>query len=173
VGGSLSRRARAEPYGPALESSVVVLKQWVLLEAGSIGSGIEVGFDIDLSELDLRESFDGEHMGLRHTLGYRIVRPWYTFSVRGEEPIAIANCAPPANAPPPPDNTVIVVDDFGGVASFDHGKCTFAADGQLVGTVTFRNLEPVRTRCEARPLTAPRLPRRGRLCVRGLPAARP
>ena len=58
------------------------MKRWVLLEAGSIAEPIEVGFDIDLAELKLRDTFDGVNLFLRHKIQYRIVRPWYTFSVR-------------------------------------------------------------------------------------------
>ena len=40
------------------------------MEAGSISNAIEVGFDIDLSELNLRDTFDGSVMSFRHTLAY-------------------------------------------------------------------------------------------------------
>jgi hypothetical protein len=120
----------------------VVCKKWVLLEAGSIAEPIEVAFDIDLSELDLRDTFDGEKMCFRHMLGYRIVRPWYTFSVRGEEAIAIRNCPPPKDAPPPPVSSTLVVSDFGGVCTLDHGKCSFSADGRLIGSITFSEMQP-------------------------------
>ena len=91
-----------EPVGPsALDKLPVVLKTWVLLESDSISEPIECPFDIDLSELDLRDTFAGEHLSLRHVLSYRVVRPWYTFSVRGEEAIAIKNCA--TEMPPPPE----------------------------------------------------------------------
>jgi len=76
---------KSSSHGPFEERSVV-LREWTLLEAGSIAEPLEVGFDLDLSEIDtLRDTFTGNAMSLRHTLGYRIVRPWYTFSVRGEE----------------------------------------------------------------------------------------
>ena len=113
----------------------------MLLEAGSVAEPVEVAFDIDLSELELRDTFDGTNMNFRHVVGYRIVRPWYTFSVRGEEPICIRNCPPPFKAPPPPENSVLVVDDFGGVCTFDHGKCSFSADGRLVGTIAFSSMQ--------------------------------
>lgn len=116
----------------------VVFKTWVLLEAGNINEPIECPFDIDLSELKLRDTFDGANMSFQHVISYRVIRPWYTFSVRGEEPISIVNCATPS--PPLPEKTVLVVDDFGAVCTFDHGKCTFSADGQLVGTVTLSNM---------------------------------
>lgn len=59
-------------------TSDVVAKVWTLLDAGSISEAVEVGFDIDLPELRsvLRDTFNGQHMSLRHSLGYRIVRPW-------------------------------------------------------------------------------------------------
>ena len=65
-------------YGPLGMSTVVVQKAWTLLEAGAISDAIEIGFDIDLPELNsvLRDTFNGEHMKLRHSLGFRIVRPW-------------------------------------------------------------------------------------------------
>lgn len=116
----------------------VVLKTWVLLEAGSVNEPIECPFDIDLSELDLRDTFVGEHLSFRHVVSYRVVRPWYTFSVRGEEAIVIRNC--PVEMPAPPEKTVLAVDDFGAECTFDHGKCTFSTDGQLVGTITFRGM---------------------------------
>ena len=118
----------------------VVVKKWVLLEPGAIAEPIEVSFDIDLAELGLRDTFTGATMALRHALQYRIVRPWYTFAVRGYEHIAIRYCPPPAEAPPPPDSTVLQLDDFGGVCAFDHGKCTFACDGRLVGTIAFTSM---------------------------------
>jgi hypothetical protein len=120
----------------------VVCKKWVPLEAGEIGEPVEVAFDIDLSELDLRDSFDGEKMCFRHVISYRIVRPWYTFSVRGEEAIAIRNCPPPKDSPPPPISSTLVVSDFGGVCTLDHGKCSFSADGRLIGSITFSEMQP-------------------------------
>jgi len=128
-----------EPMGGQAPGEVV-LKKWVLLEAGSLSEPVEVAFDIDLSELELRDSFDGSNMCFRHAVGFRIVRPWYTFSVRGEEPICIRNCAPPKKAPAPPEDSTLTIDDFGGVCTFDHGKCTFAADGRLVGTIQFSGM---------------------------------
>jgi hypothetical protein len=119
----------------------VVRKRWVLLEAGTIGDTIEVSFDIDLSELKLRDTFDGQKLLLRHALCYRIVRPWYTFTVSGEEPIVIRNCPEPTEGvPPPPENTILTVDDFGGVCTLDHGKCSFSTDGRCIGTVAFSGM---------------------------------
>ena len=54
----------------------MINKTWVLLESGSISEPIECPFDVDLSELTLRDTFDGMHMSFRHTLAYRVVRPW-------------------------------------------------------------------------------------------------
>ena len=88
------------PHAYRQEYLTVIKKVWVLLGAGTIARPIEVGFDIDLAEIGLRDTFDGTIMSFRHTLGFRIVRPWYTFSVRGEEALAIRNCAPPALPPP-------------------------------------------------------------------------
>ena len=132
--------SNAIPHAYRQEYLTVVKKVWVLLEAGTIAEPIEVGFDIDLAEIGLRDTFDGTIMSFRHTLGFRIVRPWYTFSVRGEEALAIRNCAPPAKAPPPPQSSLLVVDDFGGVATLDHGKCSFVAGSALIGTVTLKDL---------------------------------
>ena len=125
----------------------MVNKQWLLLEAGSLAEPTEVAFDVNLAELgsELRDSFDGETMCFRHVLGYRIARPWYTFSVRDEEAIAIRNCPPPRHAPPPPDDAVLVVNDFGGTCTLDHGTCVFSAErGRLIGSITFRKC---RRRC--------------------------
>ena len=123
------------------EEHDVIVKKWVLLEPGSIAEPIEVTFDIDLSEIGVRDTFTGAVMALRHSLNYRIVRPWYTFAVRGEEHLAIRYCAPPPDAPPPPDSTVLTLDDFGGVCAFDHGRCTFACDGRLVGAISFTSMQ--------------------------------
>lgn len=113
----------------------VMLKTWTLLEAGSIKEAIEIPFDIDLTQLpQLRDSFDGEHMALRHVIAYRIVRPWYTFSVRGEEAIGIFGALPPERMAAP-ENTRLIVNDFGGTAEFDHGKSTFTNDDRIVGNV--------------------------------------
>ena len=64
-------------YSPQ-QMSTVMDKAWTLLEAGEISEAIEIGFDIDLPELRsvLRDTFDGDHLQLRHTIGFRIVRPW-------------------------------------------------------------------------------------------------
>ena len=162
----------------------VVNKAWTLLDAGDISGAIEIGFDVDLAEIKvLRDSFNGQVCQLRHSLNYRIVRPWYTFSVRGEEPLLITNAtvrspvaarakahelyaaswgsmllpvpplpAPPRDAcavrpqlpetaPPEPTETSLQIDDFGGLCIFDHGKCTFSADGRLVGSIVFSGMD--------------------------------
>lgn len=122
----------------------MVNKQWLLLEAGSLAEPTEVAFDVNLAELgsELRDSFDGETMCFRHVLGYRIARPWYTFSVRDEEAIAIRNCPPPRHAPPPPDDAVLVVNDFGGTCTLDHGTSVFSAErGRLIGSITFSQMQ--------------------------------
>ena len=78
----------------------------------------------------------------------------YTFSVRGEEPIAIVNAALPDTAPPEPTETTLTVDDFGGVCEFDHGKCTFSSDGRLAGSLVFSQMEgatPIAKVCSRRP----------------------
>jgi len=126
----------------------VVLKKWVLLEAGTIGEPIEVGFDIDLAELKLRDSFVGNNMSFVHSIGYRIVRPWYTFSVRGDERVVIRNTIATDDAPAPPSESIIKVDDFGGVCTFDHGKCVFNADGRIIGNVNFTEMVSGTSVCE-------------------------
>eukprot|EP00322_Chrysochromulina_rotalis_P028160 CAMPEP_0115852192 /NCGR_PEP_ID=MMETSP0287-20121206/12869_1 /TAXON_ID=412157 /ORGANISM="Chrysochromulina rotalis, Strain UIO044" /LENGTH=334 /DNA_ID=CAMNT_0003306245 /DNA_START=61 /DNA_END=1062 /DNA_ORIENTATION=- len=120
----------------------VVQKEWTLLEPGEISEAIEIGFDIDLPELKsvIRDTFDGEHMQVHHSISYRIVRPWYTFSVRDEEEIAIINAALPDTAPPEPTESILRIDDFGGVCEFDHGRCTFTVDGSLVGNLVFNSM---------------------------------
>jgi len=125
-----------------MHNNYVVKKQWTLLEAGELSEAVEIGFDIDLPELkaSLRDTFDGQFISLRHSIGFRIVRPWYTFSVRGEEDVAIANACLPDTAPPEPTETVLRIDDFGGVCEFDHGKCTFNADAHLIGSLSFSGL---------------------------------
>ena len=81
--------------GPAM------LKTWTLLEPGEVTGAIEIPFDIDLTQIpQLRDSYDGEHIALRHVLSYRIVRPWYTFSVRGEEVVSVGLSHLPARAEP-------------------------------------------------------------------------
>ena len=131
--------SNAIPHAYRQEYLTVVKKVWVLLEAGTIAEPIEVGFDIDLAEIGLRDTFDGTIMSFRHTLGFRIVRPWYTFSERGEEALAIRNCAPPAKGAAATE-LLLAVDDFGGVATLDHGKCSFVAGSALIGTVTLKDL---------------------------------
>ena len=44
---------------------------------------IEIPFDMDFSKLaDLRESFDCyKSFSLKHTLGFKIHRPWWTFAI--------------------------------------------------------------------------------------------
>jgi len=128
-----------------MAEELAVQKTWTLLEPGTISGdeAIEVGFDIFLTDKQamgvLRNTFIGSSMNLRHTLGFRIVRPWYTFSVRGLESIAVYNAAIPDTAPPEPTETELKVDEFGGLAVFDHGKCTFGAGGRIVGTIAFSN----------------------------------
>eukprot|EP00325_Prymnesiales_sp_UTEX-LB-985_P009330 CAMPEP_0174703588 /NCGR_PEP_ID=MMETSP1094-20130205/7477_1 /TAXON_ID=156173 /ORGANISM="Chrysochromulina brevifilum, Strain UTEX LB 985" /LENGTH=347 /DNA_ID=CAMNT_0015901531 /DNA_START=644 /DNA_END=1687 /DNA_ORIENTATION=+ len=129
----------------AVTPEAVMNKTWTLLEPGSISgdAAIEVGFDIQLLDKKamsvLRNTFFGTTMQVRHSLSFRIVRPWYTFSVRGTEDIAIYNAAIPDTAPPEPTETALRVEDFGGLAVFDHGKCTFSAGGRIVGTIAFSN----------------------------------
>ena len=125
-------------HSAEVDAIEVVKKTWTLLEAGEIDGAVEISFDIDLLEIQsLRDTFDGEHLSLRHCLTYRIVRPWYTFSVRGEEPIAIANASIPDNMPAEPKESILKIEDFGGGCYLDHGKCTFTTDDTLVGTVAF------------------------------------
>lgn len=95
-------------------SSEVLLKEWTLMEEGSLAEPVEVNFDIELAELaNLRDTFHGAHMSLRHFIGYRIVRPWYTFSVKGEEEILVHGCQPLSTSDPPADH-IISIEDCGG-----------------------------------------------------------
>jgi len=138
----ISFNSQSITFGAANPPGKTILKKWTLLEAGSINEPIEIGFDIDLSELNLRDTFVGANMSFAHSVAYRIVRPWYTFSVRGEERIAIVNCTPKDAPPPPPTEHVLCLDDFGGLCTFDHGKCVFAADGAMVGVLRFTDMKP-------------------------------
>jgi len=118
----------------------VLRKEWTLMEEGSLAEAIEVGFDIELAEVaNLRDTFKGDSMHLRHFIGYRIVRPWYTFSVKDEEEILVHGCQPASTQAPPADH-IISIEDCGGVCTLDHGKCEFSTDGRLVGSVNFSQM---------------------------------
>ena len=111
--------------GPAM------LKTWTLLEPGEVTGAIEIPFDIDLTQIpQLRDSYDGEHIHLRHILSYRIVRPWYTFSVRGEEVVSVGLSHLPEVAVP--SETTLLVNDCGCTVEFDHGKSVMTVDERLV-----------------------------------------
>jgi len=124
---------------------VVLEKKWTLLDPGYIGEAIEIPFDMDFSKImDLRESFSSKNLYLKHSLGFIIRRPWYTFPVKGEEVIDIQKyTTAPTNEEEPtaaPAETVLSVSDFGGSCTFDHGESVYLTDGVISGTVVLKEM---------------------------------
>ncbi|KAL1527195.1 hypothetical protein AB1Y20_015874 [Prymnesium parvum] len=121
----------------------VMEKTFLLRPPGDVSETIEIPFSLDLAAiLELRESYSSETLSLVHTLGYKIHRPWWTFSISADERIDIRRHS--ADEPPPLANAsdpILRVEDFGGECTFAHGAAVFDVDGSIEGQVEFDHMD--------------------------------
>ncbi|CAM9817948.1 unnamed protein product [Scytosiphon promiscuus] len=109
-------------------------------------------FNLDLTLLDghrrwpVRETYVGDLMALRHRLMVSAHRPWYTFNVYAQIPIAMESlsCAPDEDAGQDNEeggpNHVLVISDCNGRCEFDFGVDSFNLGDVLQGMVRFMDV---------------------------------
>ncbi|CAM9433494.1 unnamed protein product [Ectocarpus sp. 12 AP-2014] len=109
-------------------------------------------FNLDLGLLDghrrwpVRETYVGDLMALRHRLMVSAQRPWYTFNVYSQLPLAMEylSSAPDEDAGQENEeggpNHVLVISDCNGRCDFDFGVDSFNLGDVLQGTVRFTDV---------------------------------